>query len=107
MKTQSQSFHRGAAETNTTRNREVVGLIPGLAQGLRIWCCRVLWCRLAATAPIRPLAWEPLYAVGAALKGHKNKNKPKKTLKVKWKQSICPLHWFLRAAATNTTDCAA
>ena len=25
-----------------------------------------LWCRLAATAPIRPLAWEPPYAVGAA-----------------------------------------
>ena len=26
-----------------------------------------LWCRQAATAPIRPLAWEPLYASGAAL----------------------------------------
>jgi len=26
-----------------------------------------LWCRLAATAPIRPLAWEPPYAAGAAL----------------------------------------
>ena len=25
-----------------------------------------LWCRPAATAPIRPLAWEPLYAMGAA-----------------------------------------
>ena len=25
-----------------------------------------LWCRLAAVAPIRPLAWELLYAVGAA-----------------------------------------
>ena len=25
------------------------------------------WCRLAATALIRPLAWEPPYAVGAAL----------------------------------------
>ena len=24
------------------------------------------WHRLAATAPIRPLAWEPPYAVGAA-----------------------------------------
>ena len=30
-----------------------------------------LWCRLAATAPIGPLAWEPLYA----LKRQKNKNK--------------------------------
>ena len=26
-----------------------------------------LWCRLAATAPIRPLAWEPPYAVGMVL----------------------------------------
>ena len=26
-----------------------------------------LWCKLAATAPIRPLAWEPPYAMGAAL----------------------------------------
>ena len=27
-----------------------------------------LWCRLAAVAPIRPLAWELPYAAGAALK---------------------------------------
>ena len=27
-----------------------------------------LWCRPAATAPIRPLAWEPPYALGVALK---------------------------------------
>jgi len=27
-----------------------------------------LWCRLAAVALIRPLAWEPPYATGAALK---------------------------------------
>ena len=26
-----------------------------------------LWCRSAATSPIRPLAWEPPYAMGAAL----------------------------------------
>ena len=29
-----------------------------------------LWLRLAVVAPIRPLAWEPSYAVDAALKGH-------------------------------------
>ena len=34
-----------------------------------------LWHRLAATALIRPLAWEPLYATGAALKGQKYKEK--------------------------------
>ena len=33
-----------------------------------------LCCRPAAIAPIRPLAWEPLYAVGAALKRQKEKN---------------------------------
>ena len=31
-----------------------------------------LWCRLAATAPIRPLAWEPAYAKGAARKRQKD-----------------------------------
>ena len=30
-----------------------------------------LWCRLGATALIRPLAWEPPYAAGAALKKKK------------------------------------
>ena len=38
-----------------------------------------LWCRLVATAPIRPLAWESPYAAGAAeeiaKKKIKNKNK--------------------------------
>ena len=40
-----------------------------------------LWCRTAATAPIRPLAWEPLYAAGVALektKRQKIKNNNKK-----------------------------
>ena len=39
------SSHRGAAEMNLTRIHEDVGLIPGLAQWLRIWCCYELWCR--------------------------------------------------------------
>ena len=33
-----------------------------------------LWRRLAATAPIRSLDWEPPYATGAALKSKKKKN---------------------------------
>ena len=37
-----------------------------------------LWGRLAAEAPIRPLAWEPSYAVGAALEKTK---RPKKSFK--------------------------
>ena len=33
------------------------------------------WCRPAAVAPIGPLAWEPLYAAGVALKSKETKNK--------------------------------
>ena len=36
-----------------------------------------LWCRPAATALIGPLAWEPPYAAGAALKFQKNPKKKK------------------------------
>ena len=32
-----------------------------------------LWCRLAATAPIRPIAWELPYANGMALRRHLKK----------------------------------
>ena len=34
-----------------------------------------LWCRVAAIAPIQPLAWEPPYAAGAALEKDKKKKK--------------------------------
>ena len=40
--------------------------------GLRIRCCCELWCRLAATTRIQPLAWELPYATGVTLK-RKNK----------------------------------
>ena len=71
--------------TNPTRNHEVAGSIPAPAQwvndpirsGVAVSCgvgCRrgsdpaLLWLRRrpAATAPIRPLAWEPPYAAAAA-----------------------------------------
>ena len=42
-----------------------------------------LWQRLAATAPIGPLAWEPPYATGAALEKTKKK-KRKKLKQLKW-----------------------
>ena len=46
-----------------------------------------LWCRPAATAPIRPLAWEPSYAVDAAIKRQKTKTEKKtRTRKRKHKQ---------------------
>ena len=34
-----------------------------------------LWYKLAATGPIRPLAWEPPYASGVALEYGKKKTK--------------------------------
>ena len=37
-----------------------------------------LWRRPTAVALIRPLAWEPPYAVGVALKSKKKKKKKKK-----------------------------
>ena len=40
-----------------------------------------LWHRPAAVAPIRPLAWEPPYAKGVALKRQKKKKKNEKERK--------------------------
>ena len=45
-----------------------------------------LWCRPAAAAPIGPLAWEPPYAAGVALKKSKKKPKNKQTKKPKQQQ---------------------
>ena len=76
--------------TNPTRNHDVAGLIPGLAQWVKDLHCHELWCRsqtrlrsmlpwlwhrLAATAPIRPLVWEPPYASGAAQEMNGKKTK--------------------------------
>ena len=44
-----------------------------------------LWCRPAAVAPIRPLAREPPYDAGAALKKQKKK---KKNLKDHFKNTL-------------------
>ena len=67
-----------------------LALLSGLRSGVAVSCgigrrlgsdtaLLWLWCRPAATALIRPLAWEPPYAVGVALKDKKNKTKkPKK-----------------------------
>ena len=86
--------------TNPTRNHEVAGSIPGLAQwanhpGVAVSCvvgCRCgsdpvllwLWCRLAATAPTGPLTWEPPDAAGVAQEMAKRQKKKKKS----WKDAV-------------------
>ena len=52
----------------------MVGVLKGRGPVVRfsqklLW----LWCRLVATAPIRPLSWELPCAAGAALKRKKKK----------------------------------
>ena len=62
-----------------------------------------LWCRPAATAPIQLLAWEPPYAMGAALKRQKTKTKTKKQTKNQEKnhlRSSCYLWEILRLLPT-------
>ena len=49
---------------------------------VKLW----LWCRLAAMAPIGPLAWEPPYAMRAAQEMAKRQKKKKKFLKYEWTQ---------------------
>jgi len=47
-----------------------------------------LWSRPAATAPIRPLAWEPPYATGVALEKAKKTKKKKKIIIIIWLEML-------------------
>ena len=55
-----------------------------------------LWCRLAATTPIRPLAWEPPYTTGAALeKGKKTKQNKTKLITQEYKSEVFDYEYSL------------
>ena len=98
---QGRSFLHSAAEINLTMRLWVRCL--ALLNGLRSWHCHKLWCRLqtgsdlallwlwcrpAAVALIRPLAWEPPYALGVALKRPKKKKKKK----INRNEAICVIN---------------
>ena len=62
-----------------------MGQESGVAVGCGVGCRHSsdpallwLWGRLAATAPIGPLAWQPLYAAGEALKRQRDQKKKKR-----------------------------
>ena len=106
-KNHSRSSCHGVAETNPTRSHEIEGFLPGLDQWIKdpVFLCAMdptllwLWCRPMATAPIRPLAWEPPYAAGAAQEMAKKKKKKDKT-----KKGIVALGHDVHAKAISTGD---
>ena len=75
---------------NPTRNHDVAGSIPGLAQRVKDLALLWLWRRPAATAPIRPLALEPPYALRVAQEmAKKKKERKKKRIVVKSGDGHC------------------
>ena len=92
MKLPQKTKDRSSVGTNLTGINDDSGLIPGLAQWLRIqryhelWCrsqtwlryvVAVLWSRPVATPPIWPLPGKPPYAMSVALKKRQKKKKRK------------------------------
>ena len=81
LRIQPGSSHCGAAEMNPTTIQEDEGSIPGLTQWVGDLVLLWLWCRLAAVAPIQPLAWELPCDTGVTLKNEKKKKKSFETMK--------------------------
>ena len=61
-----------------------------------------LWCRPAAVAPIEPLAWEPSYAMGVAIKRKGKKKKDKLKTELLYKIAIQLLSIFVPPKNKNT-----
>ena len=92
---------------NLTSIHEDAGSIPNLAQGVEVsdvaMSCGVgqkhgsdlvwLWYRPTTIALIQPLAWEPPYAVGVALKRQEKKKKKKKATTRNKKITNDKAHW--------------
>ena len=88
-----------------------MGYGSGIAVSCGVGCRRGLdpvllwlWRRLAAIAPIRPLAWEPPYAVGEAQEMAKRQKKKKKKKKEKKNKFADPWQDMLAIATKQALD---
>ena len=63
-----------------------------------------LWCRPAAIAPIGPLAWEPLYVAGVALKSKKTHTNREEKLKTSREKQLLYTHISDLISPTNQAD---
>ena len=83
------SSRRGAVEMNPTRNHEVAGSIPGLAQWVKGQRCRELWYRLQTQLGSRS-NWTPSLEIsvcrgyGPEKTKRKKERKKKPKIKNKW-----------------------
>ena len=75
LKFQPGRSRHSSAETNLSSIYEDASLTPGLSQWVKDPALLRLWHRPVAAALIRLLAWEPPYAMNAALKRPKKKKK--------------------------------
>ena len=69
------SSHHGSVVMNPTSIHGDTGLIPGLPQWVKDMT--LLWCRLAAAAPIQPLGWKLPCTTGTVLKRQEGKKERK------------------------------